>query len=94
MLDELTLTGGAGFPDLVAIGPDEAMDVIAGRRTYDSNMWRRTDYVRELGMWDFFSDMPEAALVEICQVIAADRGIQMPQAYKHLRHLITEVTNA
>lgn len=93
MLDELTRTGGAGFPDLVAISPDEALDVIAGRRAYDSNMWRRKDYVRELGMWDFFSDMPEAALNEICQVIAADRGTSMPEAYKHLQHLITEITH-
>lgn len=93
MLDELTRTGGAGFPDLVDISPDEALDVIAGRRTYDSNMWRRSDYVRELGMWDFFNDMPEAAINEICQVIAADRGTSMPKAYKHLQHLITEITN-
>lgn len=93
MQAEQIRTGGAGFPDLVVIGPDEAMDVIAGRRIYDSNMWRRKDYVRELGMWDFFNDMPEAALNEICQVIAADRGTQMPQTYAHMRHLITEITD-
>lgn len=93
MQSETIRTGGAGFPDLVAISPDEAMDVIAGRRTCDSNMWRCKDYVRELGMWDFFTDMPEAALNEICQVIAADRGTSMPQAYEHLQNLVKDITH-
>lgn len=85
--------GGAGFIELEKVSADDVLDVVSGRQKFDVNGHGKIHYIRQLRYeTDFLNDMPESALIEIFQFIAADRGVTMPSAYDHLTYIIQSIT--
>lgn len=85
--------GGAGFIELENVSADDVLDVVSGRQKFDVNGNGKIHYIRQLCYeTDFLNDMPESALIEIFQFIAADCGVTMPSAYDHLKYIIQGIT--
>ncbi len=87
-LDDPITTGGAGWPKLERVTPDDVHNILADKVQFDANGMGADHYTLQLGDRDFFDTLTFQMQRQILCLIEKSIGVGYQQVRDHLDYEI------